>query len=484
MTNSGEHRDQHTGQNEFAPDDAIDLRDLFARLLRGLPQIIGLTLIGLALAGSGYLIYSPFENVTTSTRIAFAFPGFEKGQYPDKSKFQADDLRAPDVVAEALKNRNLDTSADFQSKIRAAINVEGIIPPNVVKDRDRLRGVGQTPPVYIPDEYSVTLTLPRLFPLNKTQRSELLNELIAVYRQNFRKTYADTPLAFGNAFAVLKDADFPDYENIFDRELRSISTYLTEKSAEAKLFRSTTTNLTFSDLLKQTQLFSQIRLNETLGLILQNGLTRNRRIALIKMYDEMRLLNDAEHRALDDESVVKELLLQVQNREQKYVLGVKEQAAQPRTNAPVLDQSVIDSLLANDSYSFLVRRSLDASLKVKQVQADKGLLQQRIENMKSFSNSTDVDQSTLITEAQQSISRLEKAYMELIANIKKTHVDYSNQTYGDSVRFSAGIINTSTIRPILMPAIVGAFLGFALGAGLSLLGIVIGRKPQPVAVEA
>lgn len=483
MTTSGETREPFQGHNEFAPEDAIDLRELFARVFRGLPQILGLALLGLALAGVGYLIYSPFESTTTSTRVVFSFPGFEKGQYPDKTKFQSDDLRAPDNVTEALKRRNLDTSADFQSKIRSSLNIEGIIPPNIVKDRDRLRASGQTPPVFIPDEYTVTLTLPRLFPLDKTQRAQLLNEIVTVYRENFRKTYADIPLAFGNAFAVLKDADYPDYENIFDRELRSITKYLTEQSTEAKLFRSTTTNLTFSDLLKQTQLFSQIRLNETLGLILQNGLTRNRRIALVKMFDEMRLLSDAERRALDDESVVKELLGEVAKRESKYVLGVKDQASQARTNSPMLDQSVIDSLLANDSYGFLVRRSLEASLKVKQVQADKSLLTQRIDNMKAFSNSTDVDQTALIAEIQQSIARLETAYVELINNIKKTHADYSNQTFGDAIRFSAGILNTSTVRPIVVPAVVGAFLGFALGAGLSLLGIYIGRKAPAAAVE-
>jgi len=476
---SGDVSDQRAeiGSAEFLPDDTIDLRDLFVRLMRGLPQIIGLALLGLALAAGGFLLYSPFQTVTTATRLSFAFPGFEKGEYPDKSKFQPDDLRAPDIVVEALKRRGLDTSSEFQSKVRAALSIEGIIPANITKDRDRLRAAGQTPPPYIPDEYSITLSVSRNFPLSSIQRQQLLGEIVAVYRENFRRTYADTPLAFGNAFAILHNADYPDYEAVFDKEMRAITGYLAAKSTEAKLFRSPTTNLTFSDLLRQTQLFSQIHLNETLGLIHQNGLSRNRKNALVKMNDALRLVNDEEHRALDEESVVKDLLAQAQNHDQNYVLGVKDQASQPRTTAPVLDQGVIDSLLANDSYAFLIRRALEASLKVKQVQADKGLLLEQIENMKSFSKETYSDQSAIVTETLKSTSTLETAYLELIDAVKKTHSDYSRQKYGDAIRISDSILTAGVgVKPLLVPAVVGLFLGFAAGAGLSLLGVYIGTK--------
>lgn len=479
MTTSGENREQHTGTGEYMPDDAIDLRDLFMRLMRGLPQILGLALLGLVLATTGYLFYSPFKTVVTSTRVSFAYPGFEKNEYPDKSKFQADDLRSPDVVVEALKLRGLDASSEFQSKIRGALSIEGIVPPNIIKERDRLRAAGQTPAAYVPDEYTITLSLPQKFSLNAVERQQLLGEIVSVYRENFRRTYADTPLAFGNAFTVLQGADYPDYESVFDKEMRAITGYLTEQTTAAKLFRSPTTNLTFSELLRQTQLFSQIHLNETLGLIHQNGLSRNRKIALVKMNDALRLLNDEERRALNEEMVVKDLLTQAQNREQNYVLGVKSQATQPRTNAPVLDQGVIDSLLANDSYSFLVRRALEAGLKVKQVQADKGLILEQIENMKTFSKESLGDQSAIIAEVQKSTQVLEAAYQELIAAIKKTHADFSRQHFGDAIRVSDSIRTTGTgIKPLMLPSVVGLFLGFAAGAGLSLLGVYLGRSKQ------
>lgn len=363
-----------TSASTDLPDDTIDFRDLFMRIARGLPQIVGLALVGLVVAVIGAWALSRVQPVTTSTRVVFSFPGFERGEYPDKSKFQADDLRAPAVVAEALRRQGLDTSSEFQSKIRGALSAEGVIPPNIVKERDRLRAAGQNPSVYVPDEFVVTLSQRRLFALADRQREALLNEIIAVYRENFRRTYAQTPLAFGSAFETLKKADYPEFEIILIADLENIRSYLATQGEIAKNYRSPSTNFSFKDLHEQTDRFSQIQLNETLGLIHENGLSHNRRVAMMKLDFYLRQLGDRENRALDEEKVVRDLLTETQQRAQNVVLGVKSQATQNRSDAPVLDQGLIDSLLANDATNFLLRRALDAGLKTKGIQAEKNRL--------------------------------------------------------------------------------------------------------------
>jgi hypothetical protein len=57
-------------------------------------------------------------------------------------------LGPPDIVSEALDREKLGTSDDIQGKVRGALTIEGIIPPNVVKERDRLRSLGQVLPPY------------------------------------------------------------------------------------------------------------------------------------------------------------------------------------------------------------------------------------------------------------------------------------------------------------------------------------------------
>jgi len=456
------------------PYEGIDLREIFVRLCRGLPGILGFAALGLAIAGVVYLVTSPSTSATTSMRVAFAFDGAAQGQYPDHSKFEPGDLRSPDVILDALKRLGLATNEEFLSKIRAAVTVEGIIPADVVKQRDRLRAAGQTVPPYVPDEYLVTLTLPRSFPLEIRQREFLLNDIVSAYRQKFQRTYTAVPKAFGNAFETLRNADYFEYEIVLDREMRNITDYLNQQLEQAKTFRSPTTNLSISDLLKQAALFEQIRLNETLGIIRENGLSRDRATAMIKMDYYLRTLGDEEREALEEQKVVQDLLANSQSRSQNVVLGIKSQVAQQRTDAPVLDQGLVDSLLANDAYNFLVRKALDAGLAVARIQAEKSKLVERRKGMESFLKDTAIDQSLVVAQVTKSLAALEIAYDDLITNIRNTYADFARQQFADAIRVTMSPITGSRYRPLAIAGVIGGFLGLALGMGLSLLGIYVG----------
>ena len=306
------------------------------------------------------------------------------GEYPDHSKFSPDDLRAPDVIYQALDQLGLDKAKGFQTQIQAGLTVEGIIPTDVVRQRDHLRVVGQTPPPYIPDEYSVSLTLPYRYPLTSRERERLVNAIVSVYRDKFERTYGNLPLAFGNVFDTLKGADLFQYEEVLNWEFGKIMNFLDSKIAEAKAYRSPTTNLSFDDLSQQAKLFHQVRLNETLGQIMANGLTRNRSLAILTMKYYLQTLKDDERRAAAEEQVVQALLAKAQDRSQGYVLGIKSQAAQEKPVSPVLDQGLIDSLLENDSYSFLVHQALAAGVKVKDIQSDESQVLERLKTLELY----------------------------------------------------------------------------------------------------
>ena len=463
-------------ETDYDPYEGIDLRDVFARLARGFAQTLGLAALGLVIAAVIYLVASPSVTTTTTSRVIFAFDGFANGEYPDHTKFQPDDLRAPDVVIEALNRQKLGASEESQSKIRSALTIEGIIPPYVIKERDRLRAAGQAVPSYVPDEYQITLTLPRKFPLTSQQRALMLNEIVTVYREKFLRTYGALPLAFGNVEETLRDADLFEYEFILNAEAQSIYAYLNQQIEKAKSFRSPTTNLAFSDLLKQAQLFDQIELNETLGRIRLNNLSRDRNAALIKMDYTLKTLADRERTASEEEKTTREFLEKAEEhaRNQNYVLGVKSQATQARTETPVLDQGLVDSLLANDSYSVMIRKALDASLLVKRIQAEEARILERRKEMDAAIRDGNSDQSMLIKQVEASIKVMEEAYDRLIANIRKTHADYAAQQYADAIRISMQPVTDSKYRPLAVAGIIGGFLGLALGMGLSLMGVYVG----------
>jgi len=457
-------------------EETVDLRDMGRRVGKGAGQIVGFALVGLVIAAVVALVASLLLPVTTSTRVVLSFPGIVKGQYPDGSNFEPDDVGAPDVIASALQRERLDTSSDFQATIRAALSISGVMPADVAKERDRMRSLGQTPLPFIPDEYSVALTLRRSFSLSAQQRALLLDAIITAYKEKFERTYVDVPLGFGSAFNTLRDADYFEYEMVLDREVESIASFLRQRIADARNFRSATTNLSFGDLLNQTDIFSQISLNGTLGLIRQGGLSKDRRLAMIKMDYYLETLKDKEWKAVEEEKTVDELLAKAQEHAQGYVLGIKSQEAQPRSEAPLLDQGLIDSLLANDSYNFLVRRALDAGMQVKQIQANEAQLLERKKNMQAFIDGAQTDQSVLVGKVMESMTGLKADYDALIDKIRLTQADYARQEFANAISVSDVIRTNGLAKPVAEASVIGAFLGAALGIGLSLLEVYVGGR--------
>jgi hypothetical protein len=153
-------------------------------------------------------------------------------------------------------------------------------------------------------------------------------------------------------------------------------------------------------------------------------------------------------------------------------LGIKKQASQPSSNVPVLDQSLIDSLLANDSYNFLVHKALDAGLDVTRIEAERSRLANLRDNMKSFLKSTTTDQSAIILQTEASLKKLEVSYLKLTDDIKRTQADFARQQYANAIRISEQIHTASILKDMILFAGLGALVGVATGGGLSLLDIV------------
>lgn len=452
---------------------------------------MGFAFLGLALGIALSLAVTAKRTAVSSLRVTFAFPGFERGTYPNGTKFQPDDVRAPDVVQEAIRRLGIQERApDLVSRIRGAIGVSGFVSPNIIKERDRLRAAGQDLPPYFPDEYEVSLSLPRGYVLDTRQRELLLAEIVNVYLEKFRRTYVALPPDFGNALASLKNADFVEYELILTKEMQALTSYLEQKvnvdedgrkdsqtrlaqAAEAKRFRSPTNNLSFQDLLKQAGLFTQLGLNDVLSQVYVYGLSRDRQRALVKMDYYLRTLTDREQQLKEEESVVTELLRKTQDRAQNYVLATR---ANPQANQPLMDQAFLDTLLANDAYNFLIRRALEAGLAVKRIAAEKAQLQERRARMESFAKGEIKDQAAAVAQTQRSLEEMESGYQDLLGKVRVVLDDYARQEYADAIRITAQATTESILRALLIWGAVGFGTGFALALGLSLLGVPAGSR--------
>ena len=297
-----------------------------------------------------------------------------------------------------------------------------------------------------------------------------------MYQEKFVRTYISLPLSFGKAFESLGDSDYLDYEVVLAQENQNIGAFLTQMNEQAKAYRSPRTSLSFSDLLKKAQFFGQIRLHETLGLIRENGLSLDRKLALLKFDYYLKTLSEDEDRAAEEEKVVQALLKQSQERMQNYVLGIKSQTGAQRSDGTVIDQGLVDSLLANDANNFLVRESLKASLKTRRIKSEKAILLDRRKNIMEFISSDGAQKAEVIEQFQKSLDKLKAAYNKLVADTRLTYQDYQQQYYGNAVQISMQPITASFYRGLAIDGAAGMGTGMALGLGLALLGLGAGKK--------
>jgi hypothetical protein len=218
-------------------------------------------------------------------------------------------------------------------------------------------------------------------------------------------------------------------------------------------------------------------LNETLGLIRGYGISHDRALARSTIGYYLESLDESERHAVENEKVVQDLLTRTERHEQGYVLGMKSQAMQPKNEAPILDQGLIDSLLANDSYNWLVRKALEAGMEVKRIQAEKAHLLEQSKDLEKNGN-LDRAASTLGEDRiRESLAKLEPAYRELMSNVLATVSDFERRELNGSIRLADEVRTEGTVKALFTASGLGMLIGLAAGAGLSLIDVTIsGRR--------
>jgi hypothetical protein len=199
-------------------------------------------------------------------------------------------------------------------------------------------------------------------------------------------------------------------------------------------------------------------------------------LALLKFDYYLKTLSEDEDRAAEEEKVVQALLKQSQERMQNYVLGIKSQTGAQRTEGTVIDQGLVDSLLANDANNFLVRESLKASLKTRRIQSDKAILLDRRKNIREFVASGGAQKNEILEQFQKSLDKLKATYDKLITETRLTYQDYQQQYYGNAVQISMQPVTASFYRDLAVAGAAGMGTGIAFGLGLALLGLGAGKK--------
>lgn len=454
-------------------EEGIHWREVFGRVWRGSPQIVGLALVGFVLAAVFAFFNFNNQPIETSLRVGLAYPGFERNEYPDGSKFVADDLRAADIIQGAMVRLKLGDNPQLQSQLTNSLSISPLIPAAVQRMRDKQIASGQPTVPYQANEFTVSLVLPYDHPFSTRNRELFLTASVDAFREKFGRTYIALPTEFGNAFSAISNEDYFQYEIILNSEMDSIVIFLQNMLEKAKAFRSPTTKLSFSDLLKQAQIFRQVRVNQVLGYIYTSGVTANHETTLIKLNYYIGLLEKDDRVLKQQEEYIQSLLNQASSdKSHRYVMAAKEQGQGQVT--PVVDPGLINSLIENDAYNFLVRKALDIGLRSRSAHAELAQIlerRKRITELSASENRSDKADTVRVITAE--IKSLRVDYDAFIDRLRQTNSDYANQEFADAVRVTQSPATQEMKRGIIKLAIIGGVAGLMLGIGLSLIGLTI-----------
>jgi len=447
--------------SEPSLSDLLDLSGLVRRLASGARLTLALALLGLVIGAALHLATTGRRDASTAARVVFSFPGIERGEYPDKSKFHADDLRSPEIIVEALQRQQLDPQK-WQSQIRASISIEGLIPATVVRERDQLRSGGLRLRPFVPDEYHITLNLPRRSPLTARQRELLLNEIFSVYREQFIRTYVTPPLDFGQAFAVLGDFDYPDYEALLRQENDRLAHHLEGLSRQTRNFRSPRTHLSFSELQAQNGLFRRLKLHETLGLLRHLGVSRNPDAALAKLAYRLDIAQQEERIAQDKLRLLGSLLERITPAPTAHHRGpgMDDKDFAPRHGPSHRD---------DDDTSSIARQATTTISTIGQLQTEIAGIEEWRKRITDFAKLPAEERNRAITRANESIAVLKAGYDEFMARVIATCEDFQRQSHADAIRVSMHPVTDGFYRGLTSAMSVGAALGLALGLAWALL---------------
>lgn len=271
-------------------DGGLTFKQIFAFLGKSLPRITLFVVVAVVISAiiCGTIFIGTREKNAQGV-IDFAYEGVEQGLDPMGGVFNSESIKAPSVLAAAVKSLNYDVDI---TKLRNSITISGVTPKDVMDQIAIIKEIATKDPTalqqldqlkYYPNRYIVTINDFDSLGLSSNEANALLDQIFVQYKAYFKETFGQISLVS----SALKPIDFSttesegfkyDYMEIYDilrTELNNYINYFTEMETSAKQFRSSSTMLGFGDL---KELLTQIRdvdLSNLENLIVTKGISKD-----------------------------------------------------------------------------------------------------------------------------------------------------------------------------------------------------------------
>lgn len=207
------------------------------------------------------------------------------GLAPDGSEIDVAEINSSDIVAQAMKNLNLDTDDYSVEELCAAITASPIVQEETVVIQEALNEEGER---YTekPTEYAVTCTMGS--DSNEDFVRNLLSEVLDVYFSEYSSDHINHS-QIGNDVKglVAKNYDYLELVEKIGDELGETINELNDYINSDNKFRSSRTGYSFLEIQGQFILLRDVNLYRLYSLILGNQTTRDEEILTARYLDRI-----------------------------------------------------------------------------------------------------------------------------------------------------------------------------------------------------
>ena len=442
--------------------------------LRMAIYMVALVLVATAIALPIKKFYK--SEPVAQTSIEFIYSGIEKGQAPDGSTFNTDEIIAPTVLDAAVKDAGLgDTITDI-SKLRQVLRVEGV-------DTDEYRrlvaaaengdaNAANTLRNYTmyPTRFNIVISNPEALGLSDDQAKQLLNKIVAQYYVSFQKNYSVLNM-FDSAMFGLSRNELYEFTDIYDQYISSLNTikvYLTTLASENPTFTSHKNDTTLNQLISELSLLNS---NYELfnAFIIANNVWRNATTAKNKLEASKKNITN---NLVAMQDYIRDLKERIQNI--KYEM-------QPDIDAPSGGQILVNYPEYPVVYNTLNTQLEEAARQVLEYNIQLANIDTRLEQINAGSATSEEDK----TAAAQSIAALETQTAAFVEKVNSTIMDYYDTTFiSSSVRQVQPPVVTrrSSSLSLFVVYIVALIAGFIIACIVT--AVMIARNKVKAAKSA
>lgn len=324
-------------------------------------------LVGSVLAA--VLLFSETNQTYATAAIQFSFDGAAEGKAPNGYAFDVNGITSDEVLEKALEASGL-TGTYTAEEIRGSMNVTGVYPERIAEQMTRYVSLLDTNADmqaalsdYHATRYSVTLYNNFDQKIASGKLTELLQNILTIYRGHFAKTYSAS-LETTDAITDLQEYDYAQQLDAIRTGVNQDNRFALEVQELAPDFRQG--GRSFGDIAVRYQNLGKDidRLEATITL---NAVSKDR-TRLQKRYEMEIRTQGFQLESLTEE--LKQIEAQVDSFEKDGIIYVSANGALNRVGSS-----------SSDTYDKLVEKRKDVSDQIAEINATIALYQARLDDM-------------------------------------------------------------------------------------------------------